>query len=198
MPYIQTFVFGITLAISIGPITILILNRSMNCGLKNGMLSGLGAATADLTYAIVAFSAGDFFFPYLEPQQENIPLVSAAVLVIFGLWMIYSSLKNRPSNNNQKYSLTCKWPFLTTYGLTLANPLTIIVFTGFSGLIISESAGNIFLHAIVIFIASLIIQTLIALAGIKLAHLIKKPSTMLYFNLASSFGIMLLGISKLF
>jgi len=53
MPYIQTFIFGITLAISIGPIAILILNRSMNCGLKNGVLSGLGAATADLTYALV-------------------------------------------------------------------------------------------------------------------------------------------------
>ncbi|MHA1444848.1 MAG: LysE family translocator [Candidatus Hodarchaeales archaeon] len=198
MPYIQTFIFGITLAISIGPIAILILNRSMNCGLRNGLLCGLGAATADLTYAIVAFSAGHFFFPYLELQQENIPLVSAAVLVIFSLWMIYSSLKNRPSNDNQKYSLNCNWPFLTTYGLTMANPLTIIVFIGFSGLILSESSGNIFLHAIVILIASLIIQTLIALAGNKLANLITKPSTLLYFNLASSLGIMLFGISKLF
>ncbi|MEE8357628.1 MAG: LysE family transporter [Anaerolineales bacterium] len=198
MSYIQTFIFGITLAISIGPIAILILNRSMNCGLRNGLLSGLGAAMADFSYALVAFSAGHFFFPYLELQQENIPLVSAAVLVIFSLWMFYSSFKNRPSNDNQKYSLNCKWPFLTTYGLTMANPLTIVVFTGFSGLIISESTGNIFLHAIVILIASLIIQTLIALAGNKLAHIITKPSTLLYINLASSLGIMLIGISKLF
>jgi len=198
MPYIQTFIFGITLAISIGPIAILILNRSMNCGLKNGVLSGLGAAMADFTYAIVAFSAGKFLSTYLEVRKESIPLVSAAVLVVFSLWMFYSTIKNRSSDKNQKHSFTCNWPFLTTYGLTVANPLTIIVFTGFSGLIISESSGNIFLHAIVILIASLIIQTLIALAGNKLAHLITKPSTLLYFNLTSSLGIMLLGISKLF
>jgi threonine/homoserine/homoserine lactone efflux protein len=198
MPYFQTFLFGITLAISIGPIAILILNRSMNCGLRNGLLCGLGAAMADLTYAIVAFSAGHFFFPYLEVRKESIPWVSAAVLVIFGLWMFYSTLKNRSSASNRKYSLNCNWPFITTYGLTIANPLTIIVFAGFSGLIISADASNIFLHALVIFIASLIIQTLIALAGNKLAHFITKPSTLLYFNLASSFGIMLIGISKLF
>ncbi len=198
MSYIQTFVFGMTLALSIGPIAILILNQSMNCGLRNGVLCGLGAAMADLTYAIVAFTAGHFLSTYLEVRKESIPLVSASVLVIFSLWMIYSTFKNRSSDNNRRYTLTCKWPFLTTYGLTIANPLTIIVFTGFSGLIISESTGNIFLHAIVILIASLIIQTLIALAGNKLAHLITKPSTLLYFNLASSLGIMLLGISKLF
>jgi threonine/homoserine/homoserine lactone efflux protein len=170
----------------------------MNCGLKNGVLSGLGAAMADFTYAMVAFSAGQFLSTYLEVRKESIPLVSASVLIIFSLWMFYSTIKNRSSDHNRKYSFTCNWPFLTTYGLTVANPLTIIVFTGFSGLIISESTGNIFLHAIVILIASLLIQTLIALAGNKLAHLITKPSTMLYFNLASSLGIMLLGISKLF
>ncbi len=41
MSYLQTFVFGITLAIAIDPIAILILNRSINCGFKNGALCGL-------------------------------------------------------------------------------------------------------------------------------------------------------------
>ena len=198
MSYIQTFIFGMTLAISIGPIAILILNQSLNYGLRNGVLCGLGAATADFTYAMIAFSAGQFLSTYLEVRKESIPLVSAAVLVIFSLGMFYSTIKNRSSVNNRKYSLTSNWPFLTTYGLTMANPLTMIVFTGFSGIIISESSGNIFLHALVLFLASLIIQTLIALAGNKLAHIITKPSTLLYLNLASSLGIMLLGISKLF
>ena len=198
MSYIQTFIFGITLALSVGPIAILILNRSMNCGLRNGVLSGLGAALADLTYAIIAFTAGHFIFPYLELQKDSIPLISGAVLVIFSFWMIYSTFKNRSAENKQKDSISCKWPLITTYGLTIANPLTIIVFTGFSGLLMADGVSNIYLHAFVIFIASLLIQTLIALAGNKLAHFITKPSTLLYFNLASSLGIMLLGLSKLF
>lgn len=197
MSYFQTFIFGITLAISIGPIAILILNQSINCGLRNGALCGLGAATADFTYAIVAFTTGSFLFPLLESQKECIPLVSSAVLIIFSLWMIYTTLKKRSSNNDGKYSLTCKWPFITTYGLTIANPLTIIVFAGFAGLLTSDGEGNIFLYALVIFIASLLVQMLIAIAGSKLARFFSRPTTLLYFNLASSLGIMLLGISKL-
>jgi arginine exporter protein ArgO len=79
----------------------------------------------------------------------------------------------------------------------MANPLTIIVFVGFAGLLTSDTNGNIFLHALVIFIASLLVQMLIAITGSKLARFFSKPTTLLYFNLASSLGIMLLGISKL-
>ncbi len=197
MSYIQTFIFGITLGLSIGPIAILILNQSINCGFKNGAFCGIGAATADLTYAIIAFTSGSFLLPLLKSQTDNIPLVSAAILIVFSLWMIYTTFKKKDSDNGGKYSLTCKFPFMTTYGLTMANPLTIIVFVGFAGLLTSDTNGNIFLHALVIFIASLLVQMLIAIAGSKLARFFSKPTTLLYFNLASSLGIMLLGISKL-
>jgi threonine/homoserine/homoserine lactone efflux protein len=198
MTYIQTFIFGITLAISIGPIAILILNQSINCGFKNGALCGLGAATADLTYAVVAFTAGSLLFSLLASEKQNIHLVSAIVLILFSFWMIYSTLKKRSPENKGKYMLVCKLPFITTYGLTIANPLTIVVFAGFAGLLTSDNSGNIILHVLAIFIASLSIQTLIALTGSKLSGFISNPTILLYFNLASSFGIMFLGISKLF
>lgn len=197
MSYIQTFIFGITLAISIGPIAILILNQGINCGLRNGALCGLGAAMSDFTYAIVAFTIGGLLIPLIENQKEIIPIVSSAVLVFFGLWMIYTTFKKQSSEKKSKYSLTCKYPFVTTYGLTIANPLTIVVFAGFTGLLTSDGEANIYTHALIIFIASLLVQMLIAFAGSKLATFFSRPKTLLYFNLASAFGIMLLGISKL-
>ena len=197
MSYIQTFIFGITLAISIGPIAILILNQSINCGLRNGAWCGLGAATADFSYAIVTFTIGGLLIPLIENQKEIIPIVSSAVLVIFSLWMIYTTLKKQSSEKKSKYSLTCKYPFLTTYGLTIANPLTIVVFAGYAGVLTSDGEANIYIHALIIFIASLSVQMLIAFAGSKLAIFFSRPKTLLYFNLASALGIMLLGISKL-
>lgn len=198
MSYIQTFIFGITLAISIGPIAILILNQSINCGFRNGALCGIGAATADLTYAIIAFTAGSLLLPLLESQKESIPVVSSIVLIVFSIWRIYTTLKKRSSENNRKYTLACRLPFLTTYGLTIVNPLTIVVFAGYAGLVSTEGHGHSFIHALVIFIASLTIQILIALAGSKLARFFSNQRTLLYFNLASSLGIMIIGISKLF
>lgn len=175
----------------------MILNQSINCGLKNGALCCLGAATADFTYAMVAFTTGGFFFSLLDNKKEIIPIVSSAILIIFSFWMIYSTLKKQTSKHNREYTLVCKYPFITTYGLTIASPMTIIVFTSFVGLINPEIGNGIYLHAFVIFIASLFIQLLIAFLGSKLANFISKPSTLLYFNLASGIGIMLFGISKL-
>jgi threonine/homoserine/homoserine lactone efflux protein len=54
----EAFLFGFTLAIAVGPIAILIFNQTINCGLKTGIFSALGAASADLTYAILTFSSG--------------------------------------------------------------------------------------------------------------------------------------------
>ena len=197
MVYIQTFIFGITLAISIGPIAILILNQSINCELRNGVFCGLGAATADLTYAIIAFTTGKILITFIENKEENIPLISSAVLILFSFWMIYSTLKKQSSNEEKKYTLICKFPFMVTYGLTISNPLTIVVFAGFAGLLASEGEGSIILHAIVIFIASFSVQIIIAIIGSRLAHFFSQPRTLLFFNLASSFGIMMLGIIKL-
>ena len=59
-----SFFFGLSLALAIGPIAILIINQSVNCGTFTGILSGLGAALADFTYALVTFTFG----AYLERQ----------------------------------------------------------------------------------------------------------------------------------
>lgn len=195
--YIQTFIFGITLAISIGPIAILILNQSINCGVKNGLFCGLGAATADLTYAIIAFSAGSFLIPLVENNRNDIPLISSVILILFSFWMIYSTLKKPSAGEEKDFSLVCKFPALVTYGLTISNPLTIVVFVGFAGLLTSEGEGSVFLHAAVIFIASLSVQMIIAIVGSRLAYFFSRPKTLLYFNIASSLGIMGLGFIKL-
>jgi len=197
MSYFQSFIFGLTIALSIGPIAILILNQSINCGLKNGALCGLGAATADLTYALIAFTFGNVLFSLLESYKGIIPLISAVILILFGIWMIFTMMKKKDTNKAVKYSLTCRYPFVTTYGLTIANPLTIIVFASFAGIVSSENESNIFIHAIIIFIASLIIQLIIAFAGSHLARFFSNPKTLLYFNLISALGIIILGITKL-
>ena len=198
MSYLQTFIFGLTLGLSIGPIAILILNQSINCGFKNGALCGLGAATADLTYAIITFTFGSVLLSLLNNHMDIIPVVSALILIIFGLWMIYTTFRKKEHKEAGKYSLTCKFPLITTYGLTIANPLTIIVFSGFAGILTAQENSNVLIHALVIFLASLSIQMLIALAGSKLSGFFSKPVTLLYFNVVSALGIIVIGVSQLF
>lgn len=197
MTIIETFLFGFSLAIAIGPIAILILNQSITCGFRNGVFSGIGAALADFTYAISAFIAGNFLTSFLEVQKNRLPVFSSAVLIAFGIWMLYATFRKTDTAAKGNHMLTCKYPLATTYGLTLANPLTIVVFAGFAGTLSGADQGNAVLHALIIFIASLTVQLLIAFGGRKLARFITGPKALLYFNAASSLGIILLGIVKM-
>lgn len=63
--FLKTLVFGATLAIAIGPIGLLIIDHAARGGLRMGLSSALGAASGDLTYALVALAAGVRVLPVL-------------------------------------------------------------------------------------------------------------------------------------
>ena len=51
---IKGIVLGFSIAAPVGPIGVLCIRRTLANGMKNGFLSGLGAATADAIYGLLA------------------------------------------------------------------------------------------------------------------------------------------------
>src|SRR5579859_3716760 len=52
--WLKGFGLGLTIAAPVGPIGVLVIRRTLADGRLVGLVSGLGAATADLTYGAVA------------------------------------------------------------------------------------------------------------------------------------------------
>src|SRR3954464_10172026 len=52
--FLQGLILGFSIAAPIGPIGLLCIGRSLNDGRAAGFISGLGAATADAVYGLVA------------------------------------------------------------------------------------------------------------------------------------------------
>ena len=52
--FTKGFVLGVSIAAPVGPIGLLCLKRSLSGGMMNGLAAGLGAATADLMYGLLA------------------------------------------------------------------------------------------------------------------------------------------------
>ncbi len=50
----QGIIIGFSVAAPVGPIGILCINRTLENGFVNGFISGMGAATTDLLYGIIA------------------------------------------------------------------------------------------------------------------------------------------------
>jgi len=201
METVKAFIFGLTLAIAIGPIAVLIINRGLTEGFKSGLLSGLGAALADFTYGLVAFTIGSFMVGYLHLNHHYFELATSGILLVFGVWMLKGSLQ-APAER-EKSTATAKGGSLrylfSTYLLTVLNPLTVVAFVGFSGQLLSPVSGyvDVLLLALAIFSGSFLVQAALALLGASLGRFIQNPAVVRMLNLGSSLCIMLFGLAGL-
>jgi len=198
MDLFKSFVFGLTLAISIGPIAILIINYGINFGKRVSLLSVLGAALADLTYSLVGFTFGYSLISILQDNQKWLKISSAVVFIGFGVFMIASALKRRNKEVEIKTYAKPANALWTTYILTIVNPLTILLFVAFAGNMQASSSGRILINSLFVFTGSLIIQLALALFGAYLGKIVTDPKTITILNIASGTGIMIFGCSTFF
>lgn len=193
---IQSFIFGLTLAISVGPIAMLIINRSINCGLRTGAVAGTAAAFADLTYGVLSFVTGSVIYAVLAEYEFWIRAAASVVLVLFGGWMLWGAIRNR-NHKIAVTSSTCKGVFGYTYALTIANPLTIVAFTGFAAMHATNELRLIIFSSIALFAGSLVVQLVLVYFGSALKRHISNPLVTFYLNIFSGLSIMCMGLAKI-
>jgi threonine/homoserine/homoserine lactone efflux protein len=125
MPLGRGAILGFCLAAPVGPIGLLCIQRTLARGRRFGFVSGLGAATADASYGLVAgfgFGAAQRF---LVAHALGLRLFGAAFLAYLGV----QALRARPATDAASATsggLVRAW--LGTLVLTLSNPMTILSF----------------------------------------------------------------------
>lgn len=197
MGILQSFVFGVTLAFSIGPIALLIINYGLTAGRRVALFSGLGAALADLTYALVGFSFGYGTVSLLKEYQTIFTVLSSCILIALGIYLIVNAWRNQGVVRRaelQNGSVKVLW---TTYALTIMNPLTILLFAAFAGDFHTAGPGDIIKHAGAVFAGSLLVQSVLAVFGAYLGGYITNLSSIRLLNIISGAGIVLFGIIRI-
>ena len=105
-----------------------------------GLVSGLGAATADAVYGSIAAFGLTFVSAFLVSQQGWLRLIGGFFLCYLGVRTFFSSSPGRLSGASAR-GLGAAYG--STLLLTLTNPTTIISFAAvFAGLGIGGSGGN--------------------------------------------------------
>lgn len=69
---LSVLVFGFTLAISVGPIALIIIQNGILGGFNAASKSALGAALGDFTYAVFAFLVGGTLVGHLSGYLSEI------------------------------------------------------------------------------------------------------------------------------
>jgi threonine/homoserine/homoserine lactone efflux protein len=198
-PPLESFLFGVTVALAVGPIALLIMAVSAASGLGAGLRSAAGAATADLGYAALAFGAGHRIAPLLESRRGALDVVASLVLVGLGAWMVATALRGahgEAAAAPPRPLLTR--PYLQTLGLTAANPLTLLLFAGFGARLPTlDGAATAFLCAVLLAFGSLLIQVVLALGGASLRRFLATGRRLAVVNAVSGLGIAAFGAAGL-
>ena len=122
---IKGFLVGFCASDPIGPIAILVVQKSLSKGHKSGFVSGLGASVVDTMYAFIAIFALAFAQKFIDDHRNLILLAGGAVLVIVGLNMAISD-PFRKMKADGEVGVSPK-DFAQALAVGLSNPMAIFV-----------------------------------------------------------------------
>lgn len=160
-------VTGYAIAIPVGAVAVMIIAVSARTDWQTGAAAGLGVATVDGAYALVAVLAGTAVARILDPVAGALTAVSVIVLLtIAALTLVHAFRPERAGPRTPaRWTLARAW--LTFAAITAINPATVLYFAaiviGGSVAIDGPAEGAVFVVAA--FTASASWQVLVASVG---------------------------------
>src|SRR3990172_3997957 len=131
--FVKGLLFGFLLAATVGPMWVLCFRRTIAQGALAGFVSGMGIAVADGLYGSVAAFGLTAVSGFLLGQSFWLVLIGGVFLLYLGIKCLTAN--PAPVQENQQEKTSLGQAFLSTLGLTLANPPTILAFAAiFAGL----------------------------------------------------------------
>jgi threonine/homoserine/homoserine lactone efflux protein len=124
---LKGFAVGFLASMPLGPIGVIIIQRTLSRGRLVGFISAVGTALADTLYALTAALGVTFVINFLEEQQFYLKILGGALVIILGFKIfITSPVKQIRQQRKKKNGLF--GDFISTLLLTLSNPFYIFVF----------------------------------------------------------------------
>ncbi|MBP0017944.1 MAG: LysE family transporter [Cyanobacteria bacterium SBLK] len=134
------FSVGLAVAAPVGAIGVLCIHRTLTYGRFMGLISGLGAATADSVYGGIAGFGLVALSNFLVDRAFWFQSLGGLFLIYLGVKTFYA--KPKPATIEEKRSSFSN-AYFSTFFLTLTNPTTILAFIGiFAGLGLVNSGNN--------------------------------------------------------
>jgi len=190
-------VIGFAIAAPVGPIGVLCIRRTLAEGRATGLVSGLGAATADAIYGCIAAFGLTFISGILIGQQGLVRLVGGIFLCYLGLRTLVTTPAEKPSSAEGR---GLAGAYASTFFLTLTNPMTILSFAAiFAGLGIGSATGDYVsatLSVLGVFLGSAL-WWLILSGGVSVFRTKLKPRALGWVNNVSGIIILAFGVTAL-
>lgn len=144
---LRGLLLGLAIAAPVGPVGVLCIRRTLAQGRATGLISGLGAATADGVYGCIAAFGLTAISELLVRQQTWLRLLGGLFLCYLGISTLLSRPAEEPAAAEGHGFIGA---YFSTLLLTLTNPMTIFSFVAvFAGLGVGRT-GNGYSAAIAV------------------------------------------------
>ena len=127
---LKGIILGLTVSMPLGPIGIIMINRTIKRGMLSGFFSGLGMACADTLLAFLAGIGFTVIVSFINKELFIISIIAGLIIIGVGLKVFLSNpvmdMRNREMANKSLWR-----DFYSVFVLSISNPYTIFIFAAF-------------------------------------------------------------------
>jgi len=125
--FLKGLLTGLLVSLPLGPLAILVIQRTANRDFRSGYYTALGVAVTDTFWALLAGFSVSFLINFLRQHQLIIQIIGAVVLFLLGLYIFNS----HPLRSIRKYKRKGSNPmqcFISAILIALSNPFIILAY----------------------------------------------------------------------
>jgi threonine/homoserine/homoserine lactone efflux protein len=125
MLFFKGIVVGFLMAAPVGPVGVVCIKRTLHRGRIYGLISGMGAATADALYGCIAAFGLAVISDFLVAQQFWFRLIGGGFVCFLGLkaWLAKPTETEKVVSEN---AFSYFGAYSSTFFLTLMSPMTVL------------------------------------------------------------------------
>ena len=187
---------GLAIAAPVGPIAFLCIRTTLRQGRWHGFAIGAGAAVADSFYGAVGVMGIAFVMDLITGYTAYVQAAGGIFLLLLGARMMLADTAPAALEGPVSQSKEISKSFITSFFLTITNPLTIFAFMAiFAGLGMSGKHSGLFAGTVIsgVFVGSLLWWLILSSAVHKLRSKVNQENlhriNLLAGALVAGFGV---------
>lgn len=116
---------GVAASITVGPVAVLCIQRTLSKSRRSGLISGLGVTCADTLMAIIAYFCYTMLQSRIEQYDTLLRVIGGIFVVVVGVWVFAQNPV--PQIRRNRSGKQSPWQdFASIFGLTIANFIMVI------------------------------------------------------------------------
>jgi threonine/homoserine/homoserine lactone efflux protein len=127
---LKGMLLGLTVSMPLGPIGIILINRTIKRGMLSGFVSGLGLATADTLLALLAGIGFTVVISFIKDHRIIFTVIAGLIIIAVGI-KVYLSNPVKDIRNKEKSNKSLWRDYYSIFALSISSPYTIFIYVAF-------------------------------------------------------------------